>query len=109
MAKDKYIRKYSRLIRISKDAHKRLAAYKKLTGGHKKGSDFGWQIDALINKSPVLDQKVDEALAAMIKVSPLAREALEKWDKAHGESPQAHIDRLLNQELGLLDWKKPQW
>jgi len=100
--------RYTKIIKVSPKAHRGLYAYKKLTGGHKKGYDYGWQIDHLIadEYSDLYELAID-AIEHMIKVSPEALKVLSAVAQRKGESPQEYIDRLLNKELGLVNWEKP--
>ncbi len=79
--------RYPASIKVSLDARKRLNRYKGLTG-----YDIGKQIDYFI-------EKISQLSSNAIKV-------LTRWHKVKGESPRDHIDRLLNEELGLKNWGK---
>ena len=99
MDSDGYKRKRTKPVRLGDKTHGSLARYKKLTG-----MELGEQIDNLVEQNDTLAQVL--AMALMVPVSPEAMRVLEAFESRDGESPADHIDRLLNAELGLVDWKK---
>jgi len=99
MDSDGYKRKRTKPVRLGEKTHSRLTRYKKLTG-----MDLGEQIDNLVEQNDALAKIL--AMALMVRLSPEALKVLEAFESRNGESPKDHIDRILNAELGLVDWKR---